>query len=308
MLPRVAPGEVRRALPAAAPDEPEPLDDVLRRLRAVIEPDVTHWNHPGFFAYFAITGSGPGILAEFLAAGAERQQRCCGAPRRPPPSSRKSRWTGSPADRTAGRSTASSTTPPRSPACSRSPPPATAAPSRARARPLRPPRRAAAARLLPGSGALVDRQGGDPPRGRPRVVRRIESDDEFRMRPDALARAIADDRAAGWLPMAVVATVGTTSTTSIDPVERIAEICQREAIWLHVDAAYAGVAAMVPGLEWILRGAASADSLVVNPHKWLFTPVDSQRPLLPAHGCRARRLRPGRPSTCGPRTQPPCAT
>jgi aromatic-L-amino-acid decarboxylase len=94
------------------------------------------------------------------------------------------------------------------------------------------------------------------------------------MQPDSLARAIAEDRAAGWIPLAVVATVGTTSSTSVDPVEAIAAICEQEHVWLHVDAAYAGVAAMVPGYEWILRGSARADSLVVNPHKWLFTPFD----------------------------------
>ena len=105
-------------------------------------------------------------------------------------------------------------------------------------------------------------------------LRKIPSDAEFRMRPDALAAAVAEDRAAGWLPIAVVATVGTTSSTSVDPVPAIAEICRRESMWLHVDAAYAGVAAMVPGYEWILRGAERADSLVVNPHKWLFTPFD----------------------------------
>jgi aromatic-L-amino-acid decarboxylase len=94
------------------------------------------------------------------------------------------------------------------------------------------------------------------------------------MKPDALAAAIAEDRAAGRLPIAVVATVGTTSTTSVDPVPAIADICARERIWLHVDAAYAGVAAMLPSHAHILDGADRADSLVVNPHKWLFTPVD----------------------------------
>jgi aromatic-L-amino-acid decarboxylase len=105
-------------------------------------------------------------------------------------------------------------------------------------------------------------------------LRRIEADAEFRMIPSALDAAIAEDRANGWLPMAVVATVGTTSTTSVDPIENILTICQRERIWLHVDAAYAGVAAIVPEYSWILQGAAGADSLVVNPHKWLFTPFD----------------------------------
>jgi aromatic-L-amino-acid decarboxylase len=85
---------------------------------------------------------------------------------------------------------------------------------------------------------------------------------------------VARDRSDGWRPLAVVATVGTTSSTSVDPVPEIAELCQRESIWLHVDAAYAGVAAMVPGHEWILKGAELSDSVVVNPHKWLFTPFD----------------------------------
>ena len=103
---------------------------------------------------------------------------------------------------------------------------------------------------------------------------KIPSDREFRMRADLLAAAIAEDRKHGVLPLAVVATVGTTSSTSIDPVPEIAALCAQESIWLHVDAAYAGVAAMVPGHEWVLNGAGLADSLVVNPHKWMFTPFD----------------------------------
>jgi aromatic-L-amino-acid decarboxylase len=103
---------------------------------------------------------------------------------------------------------------------------------------------------------------------------RIPADTDFRMRPEALAERIRADRSAGAIPVAVVATVGTTSSTSVDPVAAIAEICAAERAWLHVDAAYAGVAAMLPGYEWILAGADRADSLVVNPHKWLFTPFD----------------------------------
>jgi aromatic-L-amino-acid decarboxylase len=94
------------------------------------------------------------------------------------------------------------------------------------------------------------------------------------MRPAALAAAIDEDRHAGLLPLAVVATAGTTSTTSVDPIPAIADICERERLWLHVDAAYGGVAAIVPGHEWVLAGCDRADSLVVNPHKWLFTPFD----------------------------------
>jgi aromatic-L-amino-acid decarboxylase len=103
---------------------------------------------------------------------------------------------------------------------------------------------------------------------------KIETDDEFRMRPAALARAIATDRAHGMLPIACVATAGTTSTSSIDPVPAIAEICSLEKIWLHVDGAYAGTAAIVPEFRHVLDGVERADSLVVNPHKWLFTPFD----------------------------------
>jgi aromatic-L-amino-acid decarboxylase len=105
-------------------------------------------------------------------------------------------------------------------------------------------------------------------------TRRIPTDDEFRMDPAALEAAIAEDAANGWRPFCVVATVGTTSTTSIDPVHRIAEVAERHGLWLHVDAAYAGAAAVAPEMRWILEGAERADSLVVNPHKWLFVPVD----------------------------------
>src|SRR5205807_10657146 len=105
-------------------------------------------------------------------------------------------------------------------------------------------------------------------------LRKIPTDGEFRMDPAALSAAIAADRAAGVRPAAVVATVGTTATTSIDPVDAIASVCRRERVWLHVDAAYGGAAAAVPELRWILRGAGRAESLVVNPHKWLFVPID----------------------------------
>src|SRR5262249_42673537 len=102
----------------------------------------------------------------------------------------------------------------------------------------------------------------------------IASDAEFRMRPDLLASAIASDRAQGFVPLACVATVGTTSTASIDPIPAIAEICRREGVWLHVDGAYGGVLAIAPEFRWVLEGVDGVDSLVVNPHKWLFTPFD----------------------------------
>jgi aromatic-L-amino-acid decarboxylase len=106
------------------------------------------------------------------------------------------------------------------------------------------------------------------------AIRRIPVDGNFRMRAPDLQEAIRADRQAGLCPLAVVATVGTTSASSIDPVSAIAEICQGEGVWLHVDAAYAGPAAMIPEYEWIFDGVARADSVLVNPHKWLFTPLD----------------------------------
>jgi aromatic-L-amino-acid decarboxylase len=109
--------------------------------------------------------------------------------------------------------------------------------------------------------------------GQANVVR-VACDPEHRMIPDALERSIVRDLAAGKRPLAVVATVGTTSTTSVDPVAPIAEICAAHAVWLHVDAAYAGIAAMVPEFAWLMDGVALADSLVVNPHKWMFVPMD----------------------------------
>jgi aromatic-L-amino-acid decarboxylase len=105
-------------------------------------------------------------------------------------------------------------------------------------------------------------------------IRHVPSDDQFRMRPDALTAMIEADLAAGWKPFCVVATVGTTSTTSIDPVEQIGDVARKHALWFHVDAAYAGSAALLEEHRHILDGATQADSLVVNPHKWLFTPVD----------------------------------
>lgn len=105
-------------------------------------------------------------------------------------------------------------------------------------------------------------------------VRKISTDREFRMDPEALREAIKEDMSEGWRPFSVVATVGTTSTTSIDPVARVADICEEYGLWLHIDAAYAGAAAVVPEMRWVLDGCDRANSIVVNPHKWLFAPID----------------------------------
>jgi aromatic-L-amino-acid/L-tryptophan decarboxylase len=275
VLARVEPGAIAAALPADAPLAGESFDAIFSDFERVLLPGITHWNHPGFFAYFAITGSAPGILAEFLSAALNVQAML---------------WRTSPAATELEEVTL---------AWLRKllhlPDPFegviydTASISTLHAL------AAARQRAIPSvrSAGLIGREG--VPRMRVYCsdqthssidkalillglgqdsLRKVSSDAEFRMRPAALEAAIAQDRADGWRPLAVVATVGTTSSTSVDPVEEIAAVCRRDAIWLHVDAAYAGVAAMVPGHEWILRGAEHADSVVVNPHKWLFTPFD----------------------------------
>jgi aromatic-L-amino-acid decarboxylase len=275
VLSRVQPGDLRRALPPEAPQEGEDFDAIFADFERIILPGVTHWNHPGFFAYFAISSSAPGVLAEFLSAALNQQAML---------------WRTSPAateleqvalrwlQRLIGMpdafegviyDTASVSTLHALAAARESAVPDVRAAGLAGRHDIK------GVRVYCGEHAhtSVDKSVILLGLGH-EALARIPADADFRMQPDLLAAAITRDRAAGLLPIAVVATVGSTSSTSVDPVEEIAAICARERVWLHVDAAYAGVAAMVPGYEWILRGAAHADSLVLNPHKWLFTPFD----------------------------------
>jgi aromatic-L-amino-acid decarboxylase len=275
VLARVQPGDLRRALPDAAPEHSEPFEQIFADFERVVLPAVTHWNHPGFLAYFAISASAPGVLAEFLSAALNQQAML---------------WRTSPAATeleevtlgwlrrliglpdafegviydTASISTLHALAAAREAAVEGVR--ARGLAGRADVRPLR-VYCSEHAHSSVDKAVLLLGLGHE-------ALRRIAADAEFRMRPDALADAIQEDRRDGRQPIAVVATVGTTSTTSVDPVDAVADVCAREHLWLHVDAAYAGVAAMVPGCEWILRGADRADSLVVNPHKWLFTPFD----------------------------------
>jgi aromatic-L-amino-acid decarboxylase len=235
---------------------------------------VTHWNHPGFFAYFSITASGPGVLAEMLSAGLNVQAML---------------WRTSPAatelEEVALGWLRDLMGLPRSfegviyDTASISTLHALAAAREAALPEVREHGLAAAG--VPAlcvyctehTHSSVDKAVLTLGLGL-QAIRRIPVDDRFAMRADALRIAIEEDRAAGRLPIAVVATIGTTSSTSIDPVPAIAEICREAGVWLHVDAAYAGVIAILPEHRYVLAGAESADSLVVNPHKWLFTPFD----------------------------------
>ncbi len=272
VLARSRPGELLAALPAEAPDEPCDWEETLAELDRLILPGMTHWNHPRFFAYFSITGSVPGIVASTISAGLNPN----GMMWRTSPAATELEqrvlewlaiWLGL------------------------VPPPFGIINDTASVSSL--VAIAAARQAVPG----YDSERGLSSLPRPlrlyqseqahssidkaalltglglQAVRKIATRADYSMDPRALAAAINDDRAAGWLPFCVVATAGTTSATAIDPLDEVADLCAQEKLWLHVDAAYGGLAAILPELRPRFRGWERADSIVVNPHKWLFTPM-----------------------------------
>jgi aromatic-L-amino-acid decarboxylase len=249
VLAQVSPGEIRSRLPGHAPEEPEPFSDILRDLDEVLLPGVTHWQHPRYFAYFATSSSEPAILAELLAAALNSvailwrtapaatelegvvldwTAQLLGLP---------SGWHGHIED-TASTSTLAALI---------------------------------AARATTGRDVVVcSEQAHSSVEKAARMLgmrmRTVATDDEYRMRPDALGDL--SDAAV------TVATVGTTASTAVDPVGEIAAACQASGTWLHVDAAYAGAAMVCPEFRWACAGVERADSLVVNAHKWMLTPMD----------------------------------
>jgi aromatic-L-amino-acid/L-tryptophan decarboxylase len=247
VTPSVAPGDVRATLPEAPPEQGESFEAMLRDVDELIVPGLTHWNHPRFFAWFANTGSEPGVLAELLIAAMNVNAftwlsspaatelevtvmdwlaQLLGLPRG---------WHGHIED------TASTAT--------------IAALAAARTR-------------RPGGVVVASEQANFSVEKAARLVgleyRKAPVDDAYRMLPDFDLDGVT----------AVVATAGTTATTSVDPVAELARRCNEAGVWLHVDAAYAGSAAVCPEFRWCLDGVDAADSVVVNPHKWLFTPMD----------------------------------
>ena len=275
VLPRVAPGDVRDALPDSPPESGESFEAIFEDFERILVPALTHWNHPGFFAYFPATTSASGVLAEFLSAALNQQAML---------------WKTSPAAteleevslgwlrRLLGLPDAfdgviydtASISSLHALAAARQ----VAVPDvRERGLAARPdvgPLRIYCSEQAHSSidkAVLMLGMGHSS-------LRRIPVDREFAMRADALRAAIDEDRRAGITPVAVVATIGTTSSTGVDPVAAAARICREQRIWLHVDAAYAGVTAMLPECASHFTGWEDADSIVVNPHKWLFTPFD----------------------------------
>lgn len=270
VLSRLKPGELVDALPPCGPEHGEPMSTILEDFRRQIVPAATHWNHPGFMAYFATSASGPGILGEMLAATlnmngmlwktspavVELEQVTLDWVRR---------WMGLPEGLFGIIYDTASTSSMHAIAAARE----LAAPE------VRTEGDVAGLVLYTSEQSHSSIEKGAIAIGAgQKNIRKVPVDAEFRMRPDLLQDAVERDRANGLRPFCIVATVGTTSTTSIDPVDAIADVAERYGVWLHVDAAYAGSAAIATEFQHILKGCERADSLVTNPHKWLFTPVD----------------------------------
>lgn len=275
MLSRSQPGDLVRALPTHAPEEGESFDTIFDDFESLVIPGITHWNHPRFFAYFSISATPIAVIAEALAATLDVNAML---------------WRTSPAateleDVVVGwlrellgldaglhgiiydtASTSGFT--------------ALAAARESLGLDIR--ERGLAGRddlpalrvyITDHTHSHIEKAAIALGVGRSNVVR-VPVDAAYAMRPDALEAALRADISHGMRPMCVAATVGTTSTTTSDPVPEIAAICKRYATWLHVDAAYAGPAAILPEFAHLLDGCEHADSLVVNPHKWLFVPID----------------------------------
>jgi aromatic-L-amino-acid/L-tryptophan decarboxylase len=275
VLSQLEPGALKAQLPTTAPLKGESIEQIMADVDRLIVPALTHWSHPSFFAYFATSTSAPGIFGELLGAAFDNKAMLW---RTSPASTELEEvtldWLRQMMGLDAGMNGIIYDT------ASVSSMHALAAAREGTERRIR--EEGMSGRPdLPLLRVYVSEQShssiekgvitlGLGQRG----LRKIPTDAEFRMDAKALAAAVREDKRNGFLPFCVVATVGTTSTSSIDPVAEIAPICEEHMMWLHVDAAYAGSAAIVPELRYVLAGCERADSLCVNPHKWLFTPFD----------------------------------
>ncbi len=277
VFPAIEPGSLGPLFPVSAPEAAEPIDSILADYQRLVEPNATHWQHPGFLAYFSTTASGPGILGEMLTAAIGQNamlwrtspiateletvvvdwlRQALGLPEG---------FDGLLTD-TASTSTLIALAAARETAG------------------LDASERGLAGRDDLGAGlrvyasteahSSIEKACMTLGLGRA-SLQRVPADDRFEMSAAALADAIDTDRTAGLTPIAIVATVGTTSSTSVDPVAAIADVAEREGLWLHVDAAYAGAVAIIPERRGPFAGWERPISIVVNPHKWLFTPLDA---------------------------------
>jgi aromatic-L-amino-acid/L-tryptophan decarboxylase len=274
---RVQPGDVRRRLPDAAPVQGEPFAAIFRDLEEVILPGITHWQSPGFFGYFPCNNSAPSILGELLSAGLGVQGMLWATSPACteleslvldwlvdmlglPPAFRSSSSGGGVIQDSASSATLCAILA-----------------ARERATGGQSNRKGTDGSLIAYAstqahssvekGVRIAGLGSDN-------LRLIDVDQRYAMRPDRLHQAICADRDAGRRPCFVCAAVGTTSSTALDPVGKIGEICRQHGLWLHVDGAMAGTAALCPEFRYLHDGLQQADSYCFNPHKWMFTNFD----------------------------------
>ena len=276
VLSNVSPGEVRKQLPGLPPQQGEPMERILSDFRNIILPGVTHWNHPRFFAFFPANNSGPSILGELFSAAlginAMLWQTCPAATEL---EEHVMDWLRQMLDlpetfRGVIQDTASTAT-----LCA-------LVCARERLTDFHVNAQGFAAGAEGGPlRVYTSKEGHSSIEKGARIagfgaehVVRVEVDEAFAMDPEDLEQRIEADRNLGYRPCCVVATVGTTSSTAMDPLAPIGDVAERHGLWFHVDAALAGSAAILPEKRWILGGAEKADSLVFNPHKWLFTNFD----------------------------------
>jgi aromatic-L-amino-acid decarboxylase len=274
VAPNDKPGAIRATLPAQPPEEGEPFEKVLSDVDRLIVPGMVHWSHPMFLGYFGWTATAPGILGEILSAPLNVNAmtwRTC-----PAATELETvvidwlrRWLGLPDEFDGVVYDTASVGIMHALAVARE----HAAPSTRKL--------GLTNRDLPRFRIYTSDQAHSAAEKAAIVlgigeenVRRVASDAKFQMDLNSLGQTIAQDRQEGFRPLAVIATVGTTSSASVDPVPEIAKICRQEKMWLHIDGAYGGGFAIVPEYKWVREGWAMADSIVINPHKTLFVPLD----------------------------------
>lgn len=267
----VRPGEIKSQLPASPPLHPEGLDRIMEDFEKIIVPGLTHWQHPGWFAYFPSNNSPASILGELLSAGLGIQ----GMVWQTSPSATELEevvmdWLRQMIGLPDGYSGVIQDTASTATLCA-----LLAAREKATGQTVNEQGFSVVLRVYASREAHSSVEKGVKIAGfgKKNLVY-IPVDDEFAMIPGELEKAIEADLRAGYRPACVVATVGTTSSGAVDPLKPIGEICRKYGVWLHVDAAYAGTAAILPEKRWVLEGVEYADSLVFNPHKWMLTNFD----------------------------------
>jgi len=268
---QVQPGDIRDKLPEEPPNQAEAMERIFHDFKKIILPGITHWQHPSWFAYFPANNSPPSILAELLTAGIGAQ---CMIWQTSPAAAELEEvvleWLrqmlGLPGGMAGVIQDTASTTTLVALLTARE----KATNFEANRQGLKKPLMVYASEEAHSSiekGVKIAGYGREN-------LRYIPTDESFAMIPSKLENAVKEDKKKGLQPACVIATLGTTSSTAVDPLVPIGEICQRHGLWLHVDAAYAGTAAILPEKRWIVEGAENADSFVFNPHKWMLTNFD----------------------------------